>query len=182
MLCPSSAFPDTQNRDHETNYSNVDASEINIDPLRIHQLIPKERNTTPFNETLLSLIIEEIKKHNLRTFNPMEDEELSEIEGVLNGENNFLKPRSLVDLADYLVTFGKFEFAYVTYLEAVGLGLQLYEMDSNIAWDIHDGLLGFAKIIRKGKLVECVNYADVSQQIFRYLGSIFGSEEAISFL
>ena len=44
----------------------------------------------------------------------MEDEEFSEIEAVLNGEKNLLKPHSLVDLADYLVTFGKYEFAYVT--------------------------------------------------------------------
>jgi hypothetical protein len=100
-----------------------------------------------------------------------------------------LKPHSLVDLADYLVTFGKYKLAYFIYLEAIRLGLQLYERDlKSIVWDIHDALMGFAKIIRNGELGESrsvVNSADtslLSEQIFHYLGSVFGSEEAISFL
>jgi hypothetical protein len=76
------------------------------------------------------------------------------------------------------VTFGKYKFAYFISLEAIRLGLQLYDRDlKSIVWDIHDALMGFAKIIRKGKLGESVvNSADtsiLSEQIFHYLGCLW---------
>jgi hypothetical protein len=175
---PFSPFDIIQNEESE------DIPEIRIDSSNIHQLLSSATNMISFSE-ILPLALDEIAKHNKWTFNPMNDNKLNEIQDALSGQNESLMPHSLLDLADHLVTFDKYDFAFSAYMEAVSIGLKLYEIESKpiLAWLVHDGLLGIAKIIREGELkLYLKDSVEVSLNIFLYLAKTFECDESKSYL
>jgi hypothetical protein len=173
---PCSPFTIIENGDFESD----DIPEIRIDSSKVRELtvlsISSTKNMIDFTE-ILPLAVDEITKHNEWTFNPMRDTKLNEIQDALSGQIESLMPHSLLDLADHLVTFEKYDYAFFAYMETVSISVKLYEIDSKpeIAWLVHDGLLGIAKII----LADSV---EVSLDIFQYLATTFECDEAKSYL
>jgi hypothetical protein len=174
-------FEITQNE-----YSASEDIPVRIDSSKVRELISSAKNPDPiaFPE-ILPRALAEITEHNQWTFNPMKATKLDAINAALSGQNESLMPHSLLDLADHLVTFDKYDSAFPTYMEAVSIGLRLYEIDSKpeIAWLVHDALLGIAKIIREGESpLSLADSVEVSLKIFQYLASTFECDEAKSYL
>ena len=159
-------------------------SQVEFDPSSVPSLQNIQLSQNTFNKNF-DQIRQVIKDYNKQTFNPMDDQTLNEIISALNGPDNISKSLALVELADHLITFNNYEFAFLAYNECVSLCIKLSKINqtSQLKRILHDGLLGIAKILMSGKLNSQIsNCEEVSAQILNFLGTVFNSNEAMLFL